>query len=101
MMSDPVTISGGLIMKIGIMSFIAGITGALNRYQTGEKLKTLDILIISMVHSFFGVLMGIIAKTSTSSEWIILGCAGTGGFLGITSLTIIKGWLNSIINIKL
>lgn len=99
-MSDPVTISASLIMKIVIMSIISGVAGALNRYLTGTDKGVLDTFIIAIVHFFFGLLIGIIAKTFAANEYIILGCAGVGGFLGIKTMGVLQSWLSSVINLK-
>ncbi len=99
-MSDPITVSGGLILKITVMSIISGITGALNRYLIGKDKGVVDTVIIAIVHFFFGLLMGIIAKTFTGNEYVILGCSGMGGFLGVKTIGVLQSWLQTIIKTK-
>lgn len=97
-MSEPVSVSLTLVLKIGIMAIVSGIAGALNRHMQGKDSGWKDTVIIAIVYAICGLIFGLIAKTLTNNEYLILALTGASGFLGAKAMgSLLKRWVESTI----
>lgn len=92
------TVSISVLAKHGSIALIGGFAHAINKHRTGESKGWLDLLALTAMSSFFGLLFGFIALSLFSNnEYITLAIAGTGGWLGIHSTGILIDFIKKIL----
>ncbi len=86
-----------IILKHGILAVFGGIVHALSAYRRGETRGILDIVILSIISSFTGIIFAFIALSFQPEGYFTYAAAGVGGFLGIEGMA----WVTEIIKKKL
>ena len=96
------TIGTSIIVKHGILALFGGIVHALNSYREGKSKSFLDVIILTIISSFSGVLFSFIALHFYDSSYFSLAVAGSGGFLGVEGLGYLTKFIKKAVlaNIK-
>lgn len=83
--------------KHGILAVLGGITHALSAYRKGETKGFLDIVILSVISAFTGVIFALVALYLYPDTYLTYAIAGTGGFIGVEGMS----WLTEFVKRKL
>lgn len=106
MMGDPNTtagITGAALTKHGIVAIFGAIVHALNAYRNGGAKSFVDMIMLTIISSFSGVMFAFVAfHIFGEDSYLTLAIAGSGGFLGVEGMAILtKALKKSIIaNLK-
>ena len=86
------------LIKHGALALLGGFAHALNKHRNGDGKGILDLLALTTMSSFFGLLFGFIALyLFNDNEYITLAMAGTGGWLGIEGIGFLLQLLKKIL----
>lgn len=94
-MIEPVPVSEAVValtstklIKITSMAMIGAIVHALIAYRKGETRNVLDVIILTMISAFGGLIGGLLSVQFYPTDEIMLMIgAGMGGYLGVEGLT--------------
>lgn len=96
--STTVSVSVSVLAKHGTIAFFGGLAHAINKHRTGESKGWLDLLALTAMSSFFGLLFGFIALyLFKNNEYITLAMAGTGGWLGIEGVGMLLALIKKLL----
>ena len=93
----PEPISTSLVVKHGILAVFGGIVHALSAYRRGETKGWLDIIVLSIISSFTGVIFALIALYLYPNTYLSFAIAGMGGFVGVEGMS----WVQEFVRRKL
>ena len=83
-------IATGMVGMHGTAAVFGALVHALNAHRHGETKNFLDILLLTVISSFSGVMFALIGLHFFSEgSYFTLAIAGTGGFLGVEGMGII------------
>lgn len=83
-------ITTGALVKHGIIAIFGALVHALNAHRNGNTKSLLDILTLTVISSFSGVMFALLGlHFFGESSYITLALAGAGGFLGVEGMGII------------
>lgn len=73
----------------GVAAIFGGLTNALNAQRNGKTKGLLDVIILTIISSFSGVVFAFVAMSMFDNLYITIAAAGSGGFLGVEGLAVI------------
>lgn len=94
-MSEPISTS--LMAKHGILAVTGGIVHALSAYRNGETRGILDIIVLSIISAFTGVIFAFVALSLYPDTYLTFAIAGVGGFVGVEGMS----WVTMLVKSKL
>lgn len=94
-MSEPISTS--LMAKHGLLAITGGIVHSLSAYRRGETRGILDIIILSIISAFTGVIFAFIALSLYPNTYLTFAIAGVGGFVGVEGMS----WVTIFVKDKL
>lgn len=82
--------AGGALVKHGVVAFFGALVHALNAYRNGDTKNAVDIISLTVISSFSGVMFAFIGlHFFQEGSYLTLAFAGSGGFLGVEGMSII------------
>ena len=92
------SVSISVLVKHGSVALVGGFAHAINKHRRGESKGFVDLIALSLMSSFFGLLFGFIALyLFNNNEYITLAMAGTGGWLGIEGISLLMGIIKKLL----
>lgn len=83
-------IGTGALAKHGIVAFFGAIVHALNAHRNGDAKNVVDIILLTIISSFSGVMFAFIGlHFFQEGSYLTLAFSGSGGFLGVEGMSII------------
>lgn len=95
MTTEPISTS--IMLKHGILAVSGGIVHALSAYRRGETRGVLDIIILSVISAFTGVIFAFVALSLYPDTYLTFAIAGVGGFVGVEGMS----WITEFVKSKL
>lgn len=93
MLSDPNTTAGitsAALTKHGIVAVFGAVVHSLNAYRNGGSKSFIDMLMLTIISSFSGVMFAFVAFHVFGEEsYLTLAIAGSGGFLGVEGMSML------------
>ena len=83
-------------LKHGILAVFGGIVHALSAYRKGETRGLFDIIVLSVISSFTGVIFALIALYLYPEGYLTYAIAGVGGYVGVEGMA----WITEFIKKK-
>ncbi len=77
------------IVGHGLIAVFGGAVHSLNAHRMGQTKGIWDIIVLSIISSFCGIIFSLIALYFFDNQYITLACAGCGGYLGTEGLSVI------------
>ena len=98
-MPEPASsITAGVLVKHATMAVLGGFAHAINKHRNGESKGIVDLIALTILSSFFGLLFGFLSLYLFGrNEYLTLAFAGTGGWLGIEGVGIILGIIKKLL----
>ncbi len=93
----PEPISTSIMIKHGVLAVNGGIVHALSAYRKGETRGLVDIVILSIISSFSGVIFALIALNLYPENYLTYAIAGVGGFVGVEGMS----WITAYVKKKI
>lgn len=97
MMENLPNIPSQSFLAHGIIACFGGIVHALNAHRIGQTKGILDIITLSVISSFSGIIFSLIALYFFDNQYITLACAGCGGYLGTEGLAVIADKIRDLL----
>ena len=91
MTTEPISTS--IIIKHGVLAVTGGIVHSLSAYRKGETRGLLDIVILSIISSFSGVIFALVALNLYPDGYLTYAIAGVGGFVGVEGMAWVTDYL--------
>ena len=83
-------IATGALAKHGIVAFFGALVHALNAHRNGDTKSVLDIITLTIISSFSGVMFAFIGlHFFQEGGYLTLAFAGSGGFLGVEGMSFV------------
>lgn len=83
-------IASGALAKHGAVAFFGALVHALNAQRNGETKNFIDVVTLTIISSFSGVMFAFIGLHFFSEgSYMTLALAGSGGFLGVEGMTVV------------
>lgn len=83
-------VTTGALAKHGIVAFFGALVHALNAHRNGETKSLLDILTLTLISSFSGVMFAFLGlHFFAEGSYFTLALAGAGGFLGVEGMGLV------------
>jgi hypothetical protein len=83
-------ITSGMLAKHGIVAFFGALVHALNAHRNGNTKSLLDIITLTVISSFSGVMFAFLGlHFFAEGSYLTLALAGSGGFLGVEGMTVV------------
>lgn len=80
-------IATGLLGMHGFVAFFGALVHALNAHRHGDTKSPLDILVLTVISSFSGVMFAFIGlHFFADGSYFTLALAGTGGYMGVEGM---------------
>lgn len=89
----PEPFSTGIMIKHGILAVFGGVVHSLSAYRKGETKGIIDIIILSIISAFTGVIFALVALYLYPDTYLTYAIAGTGGFVGVEGMSWITSYL--------
>lgn len=90
-----------MVAKIGLMAIFGGLAHAINAHREGKSRNASDFILLAIMSSFFGFIIGFIGMSLFKENiYILMAMSGVGGWLGVESKTLLQSWLGSILTKK-
>lgn len=93
MLSDPNTtagITGAALTKHGAVAVFGAVVHALNAYRNGGAKSFVDMVMLTIISSFSGVIFAFVAfHVFGEDSYLTLAIAGSGGFLGVEGMAVL------------
>lgn len=90
-----------MVAKIGLMAIFGGIAHAINAHREGKSHNPVDFILLAIMSSFFGFLIGFIGISLFKENiYAIMAMSGVGGWLGVESKSLLQSWVGSILTKK-
>jgi len=87
---QPELIASGALAKHGAVAFFGALVHALNAQRNGNTKSFLDVVTLTVISSFSGVMFAFIGLHFFSEgSYLTLALAGSGGFLGVEGMTVV------------
>jgi len=85
-----VEITSAAVAKHGVVAFFGALVHALNAHRHGDTKSLLDILTLTVISSFSGVMFAFLGLHFFSEgSYLTLALAGAGGFLGVEGMGLV------------
>lgn len=87
----PVTeVASGALVKHGMVAFFGALVHALNAHRNGDTKNVVDIISLTIISSFSGVMFAFIGlHFFQEGSYLTLAFAGSGGFLGVEGMSFV------------
>jgi hypothetical protein len=83
-------IASGALAKHGVVAFFGALVHALNAHRHGDTKSFVDIVTLTVISSFSGVMFALIAlHFFQDGSYLTLAFAGSGGFLGVEGMSLV------------
>jgi hypothetical protein len=83
-------VTSGMLAKHGTVAFFGALVHALNAHRNGDTKSLLDILTLTVISSFSGVMFAFLGlHFFHEGSYLTLALAGAGGFLGVEGMGLI------------
>ena len=83
-------IATGALAKHGIVAFFGALVHALNAHRNGDTKSVVDIISLTIISSFSGVMFAFIGlHFFQEGSYLTLAFAGSGGFLGVEGMSFV------------
>lgn len=79
--------------KHAMLALLGGIVHALMSYRSGETKSPADLLILSIISAFTGVIFALIAMHFFPGTYLTYASAGFGGFIGVEGMAYLTAFL--------
>lgn len=80
-------VATGLLGMHGFIAFFGALVHALNAHRHGDTKSPMDILVLTVISSFSGVMFAFVGLHFFSEgSYITLALAGTGGYMGVEGM---------------
>lgn len=89
-----------LLAGHGLMAIFGGIVHALNAQRLGKTKSIWDILVLSFISSFCGMIFALVSLYFFDNQYITLAFTGCGGYLGTEGMAMVIGKLQEIFTKK-
>ncbi len=91
-------VTGATIAKHGGIAFFGALVHALNAHRGGQTKSALDILTLTVISSFSGVMFAFLGlHFFGEGSYLTLALSGAGGFLGVEGMGIIVKMLKKTV----
>lgn len=77
------------LLAHGVAAIFGGLTHALNAQRKGTTKGWSDVLVLTVISSFSGVVFALVSLYMFDNLYITIAAAGSGGFLGVEGLAVI------------
>lgn len=95
-MHEPVSTT--VVAYHGILALFGGFVHALEKQRTGQSKGLRDLLVLSLISSFSGVMFALLAGYwFPHDHYLSMVAAGSGGYLGVEGMSIIAAWITRLI----
>lgn len=95
-------VASGVLVKHGVVACFGAVVHALNAHRNGDTKKVLDILALTVISSFSGVMFAFIGlHFFAEGSYLTLAFAGSGGFLGVEGMSIVIRFVKKSIDANL
>lgn len=85
--------------KHAMIALFGALVHALMLYRDGKSKGPLDILLLTVISSFSGIIFALIAMYLwPNAEYATMAAAGSGGYLGTEGMSIITGRIREFIS---
>jgi len=85
------------LMAHAALALFGGVVHALVKHQKGETKVWMDIVILTIVSSFSGVVFGLVALIFISPGYASLAFTAAGGYLGVEGLSVLTARLRDVL----
>lgn len=93
MINEPnatVGITSAALTKHGIVAVFGALVHSLNAYRNGGSKSFVDMLMLTVISSFSGVMFAFVAfHIFGEDSYLTLAIAGSGGFLGVEGMSML------------
>lgn len=85
------------ILAHGAIAFLGGLVHALDRHRKGKTRGFGDVMILTVISSFSGVVFGLLALNLFAAGHLTLAITAAGGYLGVEGLSVIAEKLRDVL----
>ncbi len=89
------------LLKHGAIAFFGALVHALAAHRDGQAKTKLDIVTLTVISSFSGVIFGLLSCNFLGDSYISLAITGSGGYLGVEGLKQVTAALKKSILVNL
>ena len=88
------------LLTHGSIAIFGGLVHALDRHRQGKTKNIFDVLILTIISSFSGIVFALLALYMFENQYLTLAIAGSGGYLGIEGLSMVAKRLQDMLTKK-
>lgn len=94
-------ITTATLMKHGVIAVFGALVHALSAHRDGSAKTKLDVLTLTVISSFSGVIFGLLSFHFLGDSYLSLAITGSGGYLGTEGLRQVTNALKKSILVNL